>query len=75
MTAAPRYTVRTDKISQRFRIGLDAWINDADHPDDPQHGASISWHQSVDDARRVCDALNAMENWARALRAQIGEAA
>ena len=73
---AARYTVHTDKIPRAFRDrGIDAWVDDAQHPDDPWSGASISWHQSIEDAQRVCDALNAMENWQRRLRAQLGEAA
>jgi hypothetical protein len=54
-----RYTVRTDKIPEQLRVRFFvAWINDANHPDDPDEGASISWHMSLDDAGRVCDLLN-----------------
>lgn len=56
----PRYTVRTDNIPAQLKVRFFvAWVNDAQHPDDPDNGASISWHMSYEDARDVCAALNA----------------
>jgi len=67
----PRYTVRTARIPEQLRVRFFvAWINDANHPDDPE-GASVSWHMQLEDAERVCGALNRDEVFRARLRAEI----
>ena len=53
-----RYSVRTDVPMQLREHGFVAYVHDAKHRDDPEDGASVSWHSSVEDAERVMGALN-----------------
>jgi hypothetical protein len=52
------FTVRTEIPKALRDQGFVAWVHDARHPDDPDSGASMSWHQDLADAERVAAALN-----------------
>ena len=54
-----RYTVRTGCIPKVLcDRGFVAYVHDAKHPDWPEGGVSVSWHQDATDAQRTADALN-----------------
>lgn len=54
-----RYEIRTNGVPKVLRDrGFVAFVHDKQHPDDREGGCSVSWHQSVEDAHRTCDALN-----------------
>jgi hypothetical protein len=64
-----RFSVRTDKIpTWLLALCFQAWVNDAEHADCPEEGASISWHQSLSDAHTVCDMLNVADRTQKAIR-------
>jgi hypothetical protein len=75
MTAAPRYTVRTDMPEATQALGFVACVDDARHPDDPRDGASCCWCQDLDDAERIADGLNRDELFRERLRDLIVEGA
>jgi hypothetical protein len=71
---APRYTVRTEGLSDEMsEFGLRACVIDARHPD--YYGApgpaSCAWCDRVSDAERIAAALNRDELFRHALRAML----
>ncbi len=66
---APRFTVRTDAIPRDLaQLGFVAWIDDAQHPDGTEDGASCAWFQDIRDAWRVAEVLNRNERFRERLR-------
>lgn len=64
----PRYAVRTDMPDATRALGFVAWVDDAQHPDDPWAGASCCWCQDLADAERIAAGLNRDEMFRRRLR-------
>lgn len=54
-----KFTVVREIPANLRALGFEAYVQDSHHPDGPD--LSCSWHQSLDDAYRVAQALNANE--------------
>ena len=56
---SPRFAVRTGSIPKELsRLGFVAWVDDAQHPDGTEGGASCAFCQDMRDAERIAAMLN-----------------